>query len=112
SAVFQDAPRTLVALLTSLGFTQRIAPYRPAPAATASIAVTLILASASLAINSATAPGRSSPWTRKLVLGPTSLIFAFRAVARKAVGSAGIKSICARRPLGKPEKASKLTPAS
>lgn len=51
-----------------------------------------IRASASLAKISATAPARSSPWIRKATLGPTSLIPAFWAAARKVSLSSGTKS--------------------
>jgi len=47
-ALGYEVPRTFAALATSCGLTQKMAPYRFAPAQTASIAVTLILASANL----------------------------------------------------------------
>src|SRR3972149_489446 len=49
-------PKALAAFLTSRAFTQRSTPYRPIPAHTASVAVTLILAAASLAKRSDMAP--------------------------------------------------------
>src|SRR5207253_11232016 len=52
----------------------------------ACMAVTLILASASLLISSAPAPGRSSPSARKQALGPTTLSLACLAAALKATG--------------------------
>jgi len=50
SPVCYLAPSTLAARLYCFWLTQRIMPYRPLPAATASAAVMLILASASLRI--------------------------------------------------------------
>ena len=57
-------------------------------------------------------PVRSSPSMRNPTLGPVTFHFAFRATARKAAGSSGTKSSCARLPAGNPEKARRLTPAS
>src|SRR5712692_2620742 len=71
--------------------------------------VTLILASASLAMSLAPAPGRSSPSTRKHVLGPRTFSLAFLAAVLKAAGFDGTKSSWARRLSGKPEKASRFT---
>src|SRR5512146_752010 len=105
-------PSTFAAFFTSRGFTHRIAPYRPIPAHTASAAVTLIFAPASFSQIPATAPGRSSPLIRKTFLGPVSLIFAAFAAARNGAGCSGTRSIWARRAAGKPEYASRLTPAS
>src|SRR5215470_1841710 len=106
------APRALAAFATSRWPTHRMAPNAPPLAHTASIAVTLIFACARRVISSATAPGRSAPLTRNAFLGPTSFHLAALAAARNAAASSGTKSICARRPLGKPEKASRLTRAS
>src|SRR3989449_4128464 len=106
------APSALAAFATSRCPTQRMAPNVPPVAQTASIAVTLIFACASRVISSSTAPGRSDPLTRNAFLGPTSFHFAALAAARKVAASSGTKSICARRPLGKPENASRLTRAS
>src|SRR5207249_8142545 len=60
------APRTPAAFLTAPDFTQRIAPQRPTPVATASIAVTLIFAAASLSRISQQAPTRSDRKSTRL----------------------------------------------
>ena len=84
--------RTFAARFTSRGLTQKIAPYRPPPAETASTAVTLIFAAASFPKKSAQAPMRSFPWTRKPVFLELSFHFAFRATLRKPAGPFGMKS--------------------
>src|SRR3989304_1281941 len=99
----QTAPRTWAAFLNAAGLTQRIPPQRPAPAETASMAVTLTLAAASLSRISEQAPMRSSPWIRKPRFGPLTFHFACLATCLKASGCSGMKSSWARRPAGKPE---------
>ncbi|MBI3403706.1 MAG: TonB-dependent receptor [Acidobacteria bacterium] len=106
-----EAPSAAAALFTSRGATQHSAPYRPSTAI-ASSAVTLIFASASLPIRLAMTPARSSPWMRNPFLGPTAFHLLAFATLLNTAGSAGMKSNCPRRPSGKPEKASRLTPAS
>src|SRR5512143_28295 len=105
-------PSTFAAFFTSRGFTHRIAPYRPIPAHTASVAVTLIFAAASFSYSPATAPGRSSPLMRNTFLGPVSLILAAFAAATNAAAFSGTKSIWVRRASGNPEYARRFTPAS
>jgi hypothetical protein len=83
-----------------------------APAQTASIAVTLTFAPASVLCSSAIAPTRSSPLTKKACLGPANFHLALLANCLKAPRSAGMKSSWEPRPLGKPEKARRLIPAS
>jgi hypothetical protein len=49
---------------------------------------------------------------RKTFFGPTTFHLAALAATRNVSAFSGTKSICAFRPLGKPEKASRFTPAS
>src|SRR5512143_1954849 len=58
-------PSTFAAFFTSRGFTHRIAPYRPIPAHTASVAVRLILAAFAAATNAAAFSGTKSIWVRR-----------------------------------------------
>src|SRR5438132_3120105 len=96
-------PRTPAAFLTAPGLTQRIAPQRPKPVATASMAVTLIFAPASFWRTSEQAPTRSSPSITNARFGPFTFNLFCLATARNASGSDGTKSSWAPRPLGKPE---------
>jgi len=76
------------------------------------VAVTLILAAASLSRMPVIAPTRSSPANRN----PVFLADSLRPIALAALfnfaESSGIRSSCVRRPLGKPENASRFTPAA
>jgi len=91
--------------VTSCCLTQKIAPNRPAPATTASIAVMLMSEAASVSSISTIAPTRSFPRTRKPVLVSSSSMPSLFATFLKSVASSGTRSIWARRPLGKPWKA-------
>src|SRR5262245_971800 len=108
--VDHTAPSTAAAFFTSRAFTHRIAEYRPPPAS-ASIAVTLTFAVASLLSTSAQAPMRSSPSIRNARLGPVSFHLCCLARAFRAAPSVGTRSSWAPRPLGKPEYATRFTPA-
>jgi hypothetical protein len=92
--------------------TQKIAPKRPWPAVTASIATKLMRALASLSQIAAHAPALSVPCARNTVFFLLTLMPSLRAAAMNLETSWGMKSTCARPALGKPVNARRLTPCA
>jgi len=82
------------------------------PAVTPVTAVRFILAKLSWPVRSTSAPGRSSPSTRKHTFGPCTFHFNRLAMSLKASGSSGTTSTCVRRLRGKACTASRFAPAS
>src|SRR3990170_1722996 len=108
----QEPFRAFAVRATSLGLTQRIAPYRFPAATTACIAVMLTLAWESFPPTSHPAPGRSGPSMRKTTFPLPTETPAFRSAFLNAATFSGTKSSCALPPpLGKPLKARRLTRA-
>src|SRR3972149_2313637 len=108
----QDALRAFAVRATSLGLTQRIAPYRFPPATTPCIAVMLILPRESFPPTSHPAPGRSDPSMRKTAFPLPTETPAFRSAFLNAATFSGTKSSCALPPpLRQPLKARRVTRA-
>jgi hypothetical protein len=108
-----QTPSAFAAPSTSFWATQRIIPKPPPPPQAALAACTLMPASDSLRATSATAPGRSFPWTNSACRRALKVMPDFFAAFSRAAGSSGTTSICDRPPpIGKAVIDSRLTPAS